>query len=467
MGKFLFLPMTLAVMFAMTTAYLLSRTLVPCAAYLLAASDHGDKPPAARSPGPSAAGRDSSTRRFASMRVASRCVCGIASRPSSSPTRLLAVVLVVMLPILRRDFFPEVDSGSVRDRRSGPEPARGSRITEFVKKVDKFVRENIEPEDLQLTICEIGTSADWSAAYTANSGPMDALVKVQLNPERHHTSQEYIRKIRKGLTQREEFSQLEFSFDSGGLIRGALNEGRSSPINIQLVGKNQHVLFKLADKILKAVKDIDGIVDARVLEKAERSRGSSSSTSTRRRRDSADLSQSDVMKNVIAATNSSIMATTRSRSGSIPRGQPVLRRGVRSIPTRTSRRSTTSSTSRSPGSPTRSLPCRSRSGTWPRSCAFRARHRGAHPRRLAAGHRPHDERRRRDLGHVSEGSRQGSCEVRKEEYKDDTWTPTIPSSEQQQAARRIEDRSWPANTSACRRRSGVSASRPVSCWLRC
>ena len=36
MGRFLFLPMTLSVVFAMTTAYLLSRTLVPCASRLLA-----------------------------------------------------------------------------------------------------------------------------------------------------------------------------------------------------------------------------------------------------------------------------------------------------------------------------------------------------------------------------------------------------------------------------------------------
>src|SRR6516165_5954900 len=41
MGRFLFLPMTLAVMFAMTSAYILSRTLVPCAsAHLLSGHGH-------------------------------------------------------------------------------------------------------------------------------------------------------------------------------------------------------------------------------------------------------------------------------------------------------------------------------------------------------------------------------------------------------------------------------------------
>ena len=41
MGRFLFMPMTLAVMFAMTAAYFLSRTLVPCAsAFLLGHHSH-------------------------------------------------------------------------------------------------------------------------------------------------------------------------------------------------------------------------------------------------------------------------------------------------------------------------------------------------------------------------------------------------------------------------------------------
>ena len=51
MGKFLFLPMTLAVMFAMTTSYLLSRTLVPCASAFLLSRHHEPHEPRAHCPG--------------------------------------------------------------------------------------------------------------------------------------------------------------------------------------------------------------------------------------------------------------------------------------------------------------------------------------------------------------------------------------------------------------------------------
>jgi multidrug efflux pump subunit AcrB len=310
MGRFLFLPMTLAVVFAMTTAYLLSRTFVPCAsAFLLSHHDRSHTP------------RGAVAQAFAQweewlnhgIRIYVRAldVC-LHHRWKTVfiSFGLLGVTLVALIPILRRDFFPDADSGAFEIAVRAPAGTRIENTEAMVKKVDRFVRETIAEEDLKLTVCEIGTSPDWSAAYTANSGPMDALVKVQLTPDRSRTSQEYIRLLRKGLKKRQDFSELEFSFDSGGLIRGALNEGRSSPINIQLVGKHQEVLFGLADKILAAVNHIDGIVDARVLEKPDAPE--LVIQVDKKKAQAIGLSHSDVMKNVIAATNSSIMYNKRS-----------------------------------------------------------------------------------------------------------------------------------------------------------
>jgi multidrug efflux pump subunit AcrB len=155
-----------------------------------------------------------------------------------------------------------------------------------------------------LIVSELGVTADWSAAYTPNSGTMDAVVKVQLNAERSKSSQEYIRLLREGFANDSRFDQLEFSFDSGGLVRGALNEGKSSPINIQLVGKNQEVLFALADKVKEAVQHVDGIVDARVLQRPDAPELNIEVDRAKAAR--LGLNQEEIMKSVIAATNSSI-----------------------------------------------------------------------------------------------------------------------------------------------------------------
>jgi multidrug efflux pump subunit AcrB len=130
------------------------------------------------------------------------------------------------------------------------------------------------------------------------------VVKVQLTPERTRSSQEYIHLLREAFAQKKRFKGLEFSFNSGGLVRGALNEGASSPLNIQLVGKKQDVLFGLADRIKAAVAKVDGVVDARVIERPnapeliiEVNREAAAQ---------AGLNQDNIMRSVIAATNSSI-----------------------------------------------------------------------------------------------------------------------------------------------------------------
>jgi multidrug efflux pump subunit AcrB len=305
MGRFLFLPMTLAVMFAMTSAYLLSRTLVPCAsAFLLSNHDHD----LGQTRGPVG-------RLFARWeRIIDRAIGSYVSlldvvlrnriKTVLIGFALLVVTLVLFVPVLRRDFFPEVDSGAFEIAMSAPSGTRIENTEKLVEQVEGFVRENIPPDDLELIVSEIGLTADWSAAYTANAGPMDAILKIQLAPERHHSSQEYIRILRDGLAHNTAFDTLEFSFDSGGLVRGALNEGKASPINVQLQGKNQRVLFTLAGQIKREVQKVPGIVDARVLEKPDAPELVINVDRTKAA--NQGLNQDDIMTSVIAATNSSI-----------------------------------------------------------------------------------------------------------------------------------------------------------------
>jgi len=145
---------------------------------------------------------------------------------------------------------------------------------------------------------------DWSAAYTPNAGPMDAVIKVQLTEHRHHTAQHYVEQLRKGLAADERFNTYDFAFDAGGMVRGALNEGKSTPINIQLTGKNQKKLFEIGKHLRDDVSRIDGVVDARVLQRMD-----APAFRINVDRDKASrlgLTQAEVMYNVVAATNSSI-----------------------------------------------------------------------------------------------------------------------------------------------------------------
>ena len=206
--------------------------------------------------------------------------------------------------ILRKEFFPAVDSGAFEMVMRGPSGLRIEKTEEFVAKAEEMLRETIGEHDLQLIISEIGVVADWSAAYTPNAGPMDTVLRVQLSPHRKNTAEYYIAKIRVEVAKEERFSQFEFGFDSGGMIRSALNEGKSNPIRIRVISKQQKVAYEIASAIKKEVVKIDGVVDARILQRLNYPQF----MITVDRAKSADLglTQEDVMRNVVAATNSSI-----------------------------------------------------------------------------------------------------------------------------------------------------------------
>ena len=70
-------------------------------------------------------------------------------------------------------------------------------------------------DDLDLVVSEIGLTANWSASFTPNAGPMDAVVKVQLKAHRSKSAQEYVALLRKGFADDAQFNDLEISFDAG------------------------------------------------------------------------------------------------------------------------------------------------------------------------------------------------------------------------------------------------------------
>ncbi|HVW00965.1 MAG TPA: efflux RND transporter permease subunit, partial [Planctomycetaceae bacterium] len=308
MGAFLFKPMALAVAFAMIAAYLLSRSLVPSySAMLLKPHAHGD--------GHEPKKKGFIGRAFARWEklidqgIAVYCVgldtC-IKHRYKTICVGVGALVatIIVFSPILRREFFPEADAGAFEIAVRAPSGTRIEKTEEMIEQVENFIREQIPEHDLELVISELGVTSDWSAAYTPNAGPMDTLMKVQLHEHHSRTAQQYVSQLRNAFLADSRFALLEFSFDAGGMVRGALNEGKSTPINIRVTGKNLRRAYDLAAKIKNEVVGIDGIVDARILQRMNYPEFIIDVD----RAKAADLrlTQEDVMRNVVAAANSSI-----------------------------------------------------------------------------------------------------------------------------------------------------------------
>ena len=309
-GQFLFKPLALSVALAMIAALLLALSVVPTrsAAWL-----EGHKKKEGDGQGPE-------KRPGLVARINNKIQAGIGAALGWYQRRLegalrhrwlvvlgaagaLALVVVLLGPRLRRDFFPEVDAGAfeIYVRLDS-----GTRIEETEKKiaeVEDFLRKNIG-DDLELILSEIGVWADWSAAYTPNAGEMDAVVKVQLTDKRSHSSQHYAEVLRDGFARDPRFATLEVAFNTGGTIRSALNEGRSTPINIRIDTKDTRKAHTIAEQIRREVVKIDGVVDARIMQRLDYPEYIINVDRAKARR--LGLTQKQVMQNVVAAIKSSI-----------------------------------------------------------------------------------------------------------------------------------------------------------------
>src|SRR5262249_8638149 len=97
-----------------------------------------------------------------------------------------------------REFYPQVDAGQITVYVRCPSNLRLDASEERIKEVEKKIIEKekgdggvIPKDDVDMVVTELGLDPDWSAAYTANSGQQDAVIRIQLTPERKKSSQEY------------------------------------------------------------------------------------------------------------------------------------------------------------------------------------------------------------------------------------------------------------------------------------
>lgn len=304
-SSFLFQPLALAVAFAMATAYILSRTLVPAAAVSwLKESKDDDKQHA----GPIRRAFEKWQKMVerATERYVRALDAVLAHRGMAVVAAFTALVLVVgalALP-MRREFFPEVDGGAFEIFVRAPSGTRLEVTNDRIDQVERFIREKIPEDDLRLLLSEIGVTPDWSSGYTKNAAKMDAIVRVQLEEDRAETAQHYVRVLRRGFRRDKRFADLEFAFNAGGLIRGALNEGKTTPINVRVTGKDVKKTHEIADHVRRKAAEIDGVVDARILQRQDYP--TYKIAVDRAKAADLGLTQEDVMKSVIATFNSSI-----------------------------------------------------------------------------------------------------------------------------------------------------------------
>ena len=264
-ARYLFVPMAEAVVFAMLTSYLLSRSLVPTLAkYWL--RKRGAAAPVAQSPTFAQRFQARFEARFEAIRERYHEVLGavLERRKVFIPIFVGATFAsMLLIPLLGRNFFPEVDSGQIKLHLRAPTGTRVEDTAALVDHVEAALRQVIPAGEMASVVDNVGLPVSSINLTYSNSGvvgPSDADVLISLQPN-HAPTADYVRTLRARLPH--EFPGTTFAFLPADIVSQILNFGVPSPIDIQIVGpstKNRDV----ADHLLASLRHVPGLVDLRV-----------------------------------------------------------------------------------------------------------------------------------------------------------------------------------------------------------
>jgi len=282
-AKYLFMPMAMAVAFAMFTSYLLSRTLVPTLVHHLLAGEvarYGGTPEAGEKGGNGGNGKrlrfdpfwwfhGHFDRGFERLRRAYGGLLAWTLAHRAVTAGAFALFFggsCALFPLLGSDFFPAVDAGQIRMHvRVAP----GTRIEEtehVIAAVEETIRRTIPPGELTTLLANLGipySGLNLSLSDGSMISSADAEILVSLG-EGHAPTAGYVESLRRKLPDL--FPGLVFYFQSPDIASQVLNFGLSAPIDIQIAGPQGNTAEneRIARLVLQDVTKIPGAADLRL-----------------------------------------------------------------------------------------------------------------------------------------------------------------------------------------------------------
>lgn len=303
--RFLFTPLAVAVIFAVIASYIVAMFVIPsfCAKFLKVRATTTQAGSESGSTVPHWFGTGFS--RMISMRWL--VVAG------SGAALALAVFL---LSQTGTELFPQVDSNQFTIYVRLPSGTRIERTEETIAEIEQLLMDEMGQPDaeypkvekfadsnLRILISNIGVLMDWPAAYTPNTGPMDAFVLVQLKGKTGMPSTfEYVGTLRDKLNR--QFPGVDFAFDTGGMMTAALNFGLPSPINVRVQGSNLFTAEEIAMHVQRIASSVPGATDVRIAQRMDYPQVDIQVDRVKAAQ--LGVTQEDVVKNVVTTVNSSI-----------------------------------------------------------------------------------------------------------------------------------------------------------------
>ncbi len=272
-ARYLFTPLAMAVVFAMLTSYLLSRTLVPTMVHYLLRAEIGLYTSGEHEkdhPGESIIWRvhHRFNRLFEKIRNRYRGALAWSLHHRAIVTIVFAVFCVGSIALgafVGEDFFPYIDSGQMRLHVRAPEGTRIEETERIFGEVEDEIRNIIPAHDVANILDNIGLppgGINLAFSDSASIGNGDGEILIALTEDRKGHTPDYQRQLRDRL--RAKFPAETFFFQAANITNQILNFGLPAPIDVQIVTRDAEGGYKIAKQLERQISLVRGAVDVHV-----------------------------------------------------------------------------------------------------------------------------------------------------------------------------------------------------------
>lgn len=249
-SRALFIPLSLAVGFAMLASFVLATTVVPVLSTWLLSGKH-------EAEGESFFDKVQTRYRGLierAMRIRWPLVGGYLA------VTLLGIFLLGSA--LGTDIFPTVDTGQFQLRLRAPTGTRVERTETVVLKALDAIKAEAGADNVAISLSFIGTqpaSYPINTIYLWTSGPQEAVLLVALKPDSHIRLGEFKERLRTKLP--EVLPGTSISFEAGDIVSQIMNFGAPTPIQVDVNGPNLAVNRAFAEKVMAEMQKVSPLRD--------------------------------------------------------------------------------------------------------------------------------------------------------------------------------------------------------------
>jgi multidrug efflux pump subunit AcrB len=288
----LFVPLSLAVAFAMIASYLLSSSLVPVFSVWLLKSAHAES----AKPGLFDRFRDL-YERYLGVVLRFRWPLVLAYLVSA------CAIVYIMVPKMGTEIFPESDSKLMRIRLRAPTGTRVEETERIVLRALDVIKSEAGPDNIAITSDFVGiipSSYPVDLIHLFTSGPQEAVIQIALKAGA--PGGEGLReRLRTGLAKA--LPGTSVSFEAGDIVSQVMGFGSPTPIEVAVMGTNLQDDYAYGQKIQAQMAKLSFLRDLQFAQSVNYP--TLDINIDRERAGQFGLTMADVTRSVVPATSSS------------------------------------------------------------------------------------------------------------------------------------------------------------------